>query len=140
MKSSHSCCRKVHKALLNSRRCYCTVELYYVAENFIAQQKVLLHNRKFYYTAEGFTAQQKVLLHNKKVRPVAETREKFILWQKQRISPLCSVFSWTLDLMFAHKLAVAEWYFGAHLAERQANFLLRKSLDQALSNYIKTRV
>ena len=76
MKSSHSCCRKLHKALLNSRRCYCTVELYCVAENFIAQQKVLLHNRKFYYTAEGFTAQQKVLLHNKKVRPVAETEDK----------------------------------------------------------------
>ena len=64
------------KALLRSRKFYC------VAEGFAAQQKVLLHNRKFYYTAEGFTAQQKVLLHNKKVRPVAETREKFILWQK----------------------------------------------------------
>ena len=82
---------------------------------------------KFYCIAESFTAQQKVLLHNRKVSLVAETREK--LWQKQRISPLCSVFPWTLDSTFAHKLAVVEWYFGAHSVEHQANFLLRKNLD-----------
>ena len=33
---------------------------------------------KFYCTAKSFIAQQKVLLHNRKVSPVAETREK--LW------------------------------------------------------------
>ena len=97
MKSSHSCCRKVHKALLNSRRCYCTVELYYVAENFTAQQKALLHSRK--------------------VSPMAEIGENFPLWQKQRISPLYCVFSWNLDSTLAYKLAVVEWYFGAHSAE-----------------------
>ena len=133
MKSSHSHCKRLYCtadsfkvlqiALMHSRQLYCT------AECFNAQQKALLHRRKLYCTADGFIVQHEVLPHSIKVSLAVETREKFLLRQKQRISPLYSVFSWTLDLMFAHKLAVAEWYFGAHLAERQANFLLRKSLD-----------
>ena len=67
MKSSHSCCRKVHKALLNSRRCYCT------AESFTAQQKVLLRSRKHYCTAEGFAAQKNILLHSRRFHCTAES-------------------------------------------------------------------
>ena len=95
MKSSYSCCRKVEsftaqqKVLLHNRK------LYYVTEIVIAQQKVLLHSRKFYCTAKSFTAQQKVLPHSRKVNPVTKTREKFLLREKQKISPLCSVFPWT---------------------------------------------
>ena len=102
MKSSHSCCRKVQKVLLHSRRCYC------IAENFTVQHKVLLHSRKFYCTVESFIAQQKVLPQNRKVSPMAETEVKPTL---QRL-PL------DLDSMFAHKLAAAEWYFGAYSAGR----------------------
>ena len=51
MKSGHSCCRKVQKALQCSRRFYCT------AESFTMQQKAIPHNRKLYCVAEGFTAQ-----------------------------------------------------------------------------------
>ena len=46
MKSSHSHCRKVEKALLRSRK------LYYIAKSFTAQQKILLHSKKFYHTVE----------------------------------------------------------------------------------------
>ena len=74
---------------MHSRQLYCT------AEGFNAQQKALLHRRKLYYIANGFIAQQEVLPHSKKVSPTAETGEKFLLRQKQRISPLCSIFPWT---------------------------------------------
>ena len=80
-------------------------QLYYTAEGFNAQQKALLHRRKLYCIADGFIAQQEVLPHSRKVSPAAEigekvpstaeTGEKFLLQQKQRISPLCSVFPWT---------------------------------------------
>ena len=100
MKSSHSRCRKVQKALLHNRRFYCTTEsftmqwkaipysrrFYCIAESFTTQQEALLHYRKFYCTAEGFTIHQKVLLYSRKVGPVAEIWEKFILRQKQRIN------------------------------------------------------
>ena len=105
MKSSHLCCKKVQKTLLHNRRFYCT------AEGFAAQQKVLLHSRKLYI---------------RKVSPMAKTGEKFLLRQKQRISPLYSVFLWTLDSTFVHKLAAAEWYFGAHSAKRQIQLLSQK--------------
>ena len=126
MKSSHSHCRKVQKALLHSKRCYCTAKLYCTAEGFAAQQKVLLHNRKFYYVVRNFTAHQKVLLHSRKVGPMAETREKFLLRQKQRISSLCNIFPWILDSLFAHKLAMVEQYFGAHFVKHQAQLPSQK--------------
>ena len=44
MKSSHSHCRKVQKALLRNKKFYCT------EESFTTQQKVLLCNRRCYYT------------------------------------------------------------------------------------------
>ena len=90
------------KAIPHSIRFYCTVR------SFTALQKVLLHNRKFYYVVRNFTANQKVLLHSRKVGPMAETREKFLLQQKQRISSLCNIFPWILDSLFAHKLAMVE--------------------------------
>ena len=58
-------------------------------------QEALLDSRKFYCATEGFIAQYKVLLHSRIVGPVAKTGEKFLLQQKHRISPLCSVFPWT---------------------------------------------
>ena len=60
MKNSHSHCRKVQKALLHSKRCYCTAKLYCTAEGFAAQQKVLLHNRKFYCIAKKSVMWQKL--------------------------------------------------------------------------------
>ena len=73
-------------------------QLYYTSEGFNAQQKALLHRRKLYCTLEGFIAQQEVLLHSRKVSYAAETGETFLLRQKHRISPLCSVFPWTQRL------------------------------------------
>ena len=74
MKSSHSHCRKMQKALLHSRR------FYYTAKSFIIQQKTLLHKRKFYSATKDFIAHQKVLPHSRKVSLMVETGEKFILW------------------------------------------------------------
>ena len=78
---------KVQKALLHSRR--------FTVEGFTAQQKALLRSRRLYCTAEGFTALQKALLHIKKFYSTTEsftaqqksqscgrTREKFLLRQK----------------------------------------------------------
>ena len=45
-------------------------------------KQLQMHSKKLYYAAGSFIAQQKVLLHSRKVSPTAETREKFILWQK----------------------------------------------------------
>ena len=133
MKSSHSRCRKVQKGLLHSRRCYCT------AESFTAQQKTLLHSRKFYYTIENFTAQQKVLLRNRRFYCIAKS---FIAQQKSQScgknwrkvpSAAKTEDKLTLqrlpldqDLRFAHKLATAKWYFGAHSAEHQAQLPSQK--------------
>ena len=99
MKSSHSHCKRLYcttegfnaqqTTLMHNRQLYCT------AEGFNAQQKALLHRRKLYYTADSFIVQQEVLPHSRKVSPTAEIGEKFILRQKQRISPLCNVFPWT---------------------------------------------
>ena len=77
-------------------------------ENFTAQQNTLLHSRKLRkacYAIENAEMShcrkmQKTLPHHRKLRRVnlvAETREKFLLWQKWRTSPICSVFLWTLD-------------------------------------------
>ena len=93
--------------LLHSRK------LYYTVETFAAQQKVLLRNIRFYCTAESFTTQQKSQSYGRnwrKVPSAVETEDKPTL---QRL-PL------DLDSTFAHKLAAAEWCFGAHSAERQA--------------------
>ena len=60
---------------------------------------------------------QKTLLHSRKLSKVistAETREMFILRQKQKISSVCSVVPQTLDSMFVHKLVVVECDLGAH--------------------------
>ena len=95
------------KVLLHSRK------LYYVIETFAAQQKVLLRNRRFYCTAESFTTQQKSQSYGRnwrKVPSAAETEDK----------PTLQCLPLDLDSTFAHKLAAAEWYFGAHSAERQA--------------------
>ena len=58
-------------------------------------EQLQMHSKKLYYTAGSFIAQQKVLLHDRKVSLAAETGKRFLLRQKQRISPLCSVFPWT---------------------------------------------
>ena len=94
------------KALLHSRQLHC------IAESFTTRQTVLLNDRKFYRTAEKSILRQKLEKssfcgrninpstetssgRNKKVNLVAEIGEKFLLRQKQRISPLCSFFPWT---------------------------------------------
>ena len=99
---------------MHNRQLYCTTE------SFTAQQMVLLHGRKFCCIAKKSDLWQKLEKssfcsrnvnptaeigsgRNKKVNPAAETGEKFILRQKQRISPLCNVFPQTLDSQFAHK-------------------------------------
>jgi len=95
------------KVLLHSRK------LYYAAKSFTAQQKVLLRYRRFYCTAESFTAQQKSQSYDinwRKVPSVAETEDK----------PNLQHLPLDLDSTFAHKLAAAKCYFGAHSAERQA--------------------
>ena len=114
------------------------------AENFIAQQNIKesqFRNRSqknipFVVEMEkGHSCcrkVQKTLLHNRKLRKVnlmAETGEKFILRQKQRISPFCSVFPWTLDSTFAYKLAMAKCTLEPILLSVRPNFLLRKSLN-----------
>ena len=106
-------------------------------ENFTAQQNTLLHSRKLKkasYAIENAEMShcrkmQKTLPHHRKLRRVnlvAETREKFILRQKWRISPFCNIFSWTLDSTSAHKLVTEEWYLGAHFVERQAQLPSQK--------------
>ena len=126
MKNSHSHCKKLYctannftaqqTALQHSKQLYCT------AENFTAQQNVLLRNKRFYCTAESFIARRKVSI-------VAETREKFLLQQEQRISPLCSVFpqTWTQHLRTNRQRQSGTLEPIPRSAK--LNFLLRKSLD-----------
>ena len=62
---------------------------------------------------------QKTLQHNKKLRKVnsaIEAREMFLLQYEQKISLVCSIVPWTLDLMFVYKLVVAKWDLGAYFA------------------------
>ena len=76
MESSHSRCRKVQKALLHSKRFYCT------AESNIVQQKAILRSRRFYCTEENFTAQQKswsCCRNWRKVPSVAKVEDKLTL-------------------------------------------------------------
>ena len=88
-------------------------------ENYTAQQITLLHSRKLRKASSAAEnaemshcrKMQKTLLHSRNLRrvnPVAEIGEKFFLRQKREISPFCSVFPWTLDLTFTHKLTAAE--------------------------------
>ena len=91
---------------LHSRQLHC------IAESFTTRQTVLLNNRKFCHTAEKSILRQKLQKNsfcgrninpatktgsgrNRKVNPAVEIGEKFLLQQKQRISPLCSFFPWT---------------------------------------------
>ena len=72
-----------------------------------------MHSKKFCYIAEKSVLQQKLEKSSfcgRKVPFAAETKDKPTL---QRL-PL------NLDSTFAHKLAVAKWYFGAHSTEDQA--------------------
>ena len=109
-------------------------------ENFTAQQNTLLHSRKLrkasFATENAEMSRcrkmQKTLLHSRNLRrvnPVAETGEKFFLRQKREISPFCSVFPWTLDSMFAYKLAMAKCTLKPIPLSVRPNFLLRKSLN-----------
>ena len=104
MKSSHSHCTKVQKALLRNKKFYC------IEESFTAQQKVLLCNRRCYYTTKSFTTQQKSQSCGKNWRNVHSTVETEDQLTLQHL-PL------DLDLTFAHNLAAAKWYFDA---KRQA--------------------
>ena len=76
------------KALLHNRKLYCTAGSS-IAQQEALWQKALMHSRKLCCTAGSFIAQQEVLLHSKKVSPVAETGEKFLLWQKLERSSFC---------------------------------------------------
>ena len=72
-----------------------------------------MHSRKFCYIVEKSVIRQKLEKSSfcgRKVPFAVETEDKPTL---QRL-PL------DLDSMFAHKLEVAKWYFGAHSAEYQA--------------------
>ena len=92
---------------MHSRQLQCT------AESFIAQQKVLLRNKKFCCIAEKSFLRQKLEKSSfcgRKVPSTAETKDK----------PTLQCLPLDLDSTFAHKLAAAKWYFEAHSAERQA--------------------
>ena len=82
-------------------------QLHCIAESFTTRQTVLLNNIKFCHTTEKSISLQKLEKssfygrninpvietssgRNRKVNHAAETGEKFLLRQKQRISPLCT--------------------------------------------------
>ena len=120
---------------MHSRQLYCTAESF-TAESFTTWQKALMNSKQLQCTTESFTAQREDLLHSKKFccKP-----EKSVLRQKLEKSSFCGR-NWRkfpsttktkdkptlqrlpldLDSTFAHKLAAAKWYSGAHSAERQA--------------------
>ena len=86
---------------MHSRRLY-GKKLYFTVEGFNAQQttsnaqqEALLHNRKFWYIVEKSILRQKLEKSSFCGRKVPSAAEKFLLQQKQRISPLCSIFPWT---------------------------------------------
>ena len=96
-------------------------------------RQLQMHSRKLYCIVGSFIALQKILLHSRKVSLVVETGEKFILRQKSSFcgrkvpsavetedKPTLQRLPLDLDSTFAHKLAVAKWYFEAHSTERQA--------------------
>ena len=115
MKSSYSRCRKLYyteDSFIAQQKVLLQVE------SFIAQQKALLHSKKFYYATEDFIAQQKVLPHNRKVSTVAKL-EKSSFCGRNKNKPTLQRLPLDLDSTFAHKLATAEWYFGAHSTEHQ---------------------
>ena len=85
-----------------------------------------IHSRKLYCTANGFIAQHEVLPHNRKVNPTAETGEKFLLRQKQRISPLCSVFLWTWTQRLRINWQRQNGTLNPILQSTRPDFLLRK--------------
>ena len=101
-------------------------QLYCTAEGFNAQQKALLHRRKLYYTADSFIAQQEVLPRSRKVSLTAEIGEKFILRQKQRISPLYNVFPWTWIQRLCINWQQQNGTLNPILWSTRPDFLLRK--------------
>ena len=127
---------KAHQTtLIHSKQLYCTTEDF-TTESFTVRQKALMHSRQLQCITENFTAQQETSLRSKKFCCIAE---KSVLWQKLEKSSFCGR-NWRkvpsaieiedkptlqhlpldLDSTFAHNLATAKWYFGAHSAERQA--------------------
>lgn len=117
------------------------------AENFTAQQNVKksqFHSRNWKNVPFAIEMEkghlrcrkvQKTLLHRRKLGQVSlviEIGEKFILWQKQRASPFCSVFLWALDSTSAHKLVVTEQSLRAHSAEYPAQLSSQKKLGRTL--------
>ena len=117
MKNSHSHYKKL----------YCT------AKDFNVRQTALMHSRQLYCTAEGFycivdnfIAQQEVLPHSRKVSLAVETGEKFILWQKQRINPLCNVFPWTWTQCLRTNQQRQNGTLKPILRSARPDFLLRK--------------
>ena len=92
---------------MHNRKLYCTTQ------SFIVQKMVLLHSRRFYRIAEKSVLRQKLEKSSfcgrnwRKVPSVVEIEDKPSL---QRL-PL------DLDSMFAHKLAMAKWYFEAYSAK-----------------------
>ena len=109
---------------MHSRQLYCIAEDIMI-ESFTARQKALMHNgqlqmhsRKFCCIAEKSFLRQKLEKSSfysrnwRKVPSMAKTEDKPTL---QHL-PL----DLDLDSTFAHKLAVAKWYFEAHSTECQA--------------------
>ena len=108
---------------MHSRQLYC------ITDGFNAQQKALLHSRRFYCIAGSFTAQQKSQScgrNQRKVPSATETGEKFILRQKQRISPLCSVFPWTWTQHLRTNWQRQNGTLKPILRSARPDFLLRK--------------
>ena len=108
----------------------------HIAKGFTAQQKALLHRRKLYCIANGFIVQQEVLPHSKKVSPTAEAGEKFLLRQKQRISPLCSIFpwAWTQRCALTDNSKMVLWSPFCR-ASGLTPFLEKKNVKRTLYNY-----
>ena len=106
MKSSLSRYRKLQKTLLHSR-----------------SQKNVTYAVEMEKSHSRCRKVQKTLLHNKKLRKVSG-----------KICIVCSVILWTLDSIFVHKLAAAEWNLGAYSAEVSAptSFLEKSQTKRCL--------
>ena len=76
----------------------------------------LLLGRKFCYIAEKLVLRQKLEKSSFRGR----NWRKVPFAAKIEDKPTLQHLPLDLDSTFAHKLAAAEWYFGVHSAERQA--------------------
>ena len=95
------------------------MDIFFGFQSLCAESEEIFLQKKMENSHPHCRIVQKNLLHSRKLRKVssaAETGEMFLMRQKQRINPVCSVILQTLDSMFVHKLAVAEWDLGAHFA------------------------